>query len=71
MTEGKSSRERYDPRRQQMLSWSIKAGRERDDCTFAAQPDEITPVGAEIAAAGIQAFNPASVTNDSPIHGDR
>jgi hypothetical protein len=55
MAEGKSSRKRYHLGRQQMLSWSIKNGRERDDCTFASRPDEITPVGTEIAAAGIQA----------------
>ena len=71
MTESKSSRKRYDPWRQQMLSWSIKTGRERDDGAFASQPDEITAIRAEISTARIQAFNPASVTNNSPIHGDR
>jgi hypothetical protein len=71
MAEGKSSRKWYHLGRQQMLSWSIKNGRERDDCTFASRPDEITPVGTEIAAARIQVINPAGVTNNPPMRGDR
>ncbi|HLW86675.1 MAG TPA: hypothetical protein VKR60_15770, partial [Candidatus Sulfotelmatobacter sp.] len=54
MTEGKPSRKRHHAGRQQMLSWSIKTARERDDGAFASQADEITPIRAEISTARIQ-----------------
>ena len=71
MTESKSSRKRHNPGRQQMLYGSIKTRRQGDDCTFAAQADEIPAIRAKIATAGIKAFNPASVANNEPLRGDR
>jgi len=52
-----------------MLQGSIEAGRQGDDCAFAAQADEIPAIGAEIATAGIQAFKAASIANDAPMGG--
>ena len=61
----------YDSWRQQPLWGSIKTGRQGDDGACAAQPDEIPSIGAEVAAAGIQPFNRAAVTNDPPIRVER
>ena len=44
-----------------MLQGSIEAGRQGGDCALAAQADEIPAIGAENAAAGIQAFNAAGI----------
>src|SRR5579863_2355237 len=71
MTESKSSRKRYNAGRQQVLYSRIKAGRQSNDGTCAAQADEIAAIRAEIATAGIQTFNPASVANHQPLRGDR
>jgi hypothetical protein len=38
--------------------WQHQASRQRNDCTCAAQANEIPAIRAEIATAGIQAFNP-------------
>jgi hypothetical protein len=54
-----------------MLRGSIEADRQGDDCAFAAQADEIPAIGAEIATAGIQAFNATSIANDAPMRGNR
>jgi hypothetical protein len=48
-----------------MLYNGIKAGRQGDDCAFAARADEIPAIRAEIATTGIQAFNPAGTSVDS------
>src|SRR3984957_13182288 len=71
MTESKSSRKRYNAGRQEVLYRSIKPSRESNDCTCAARSNEIPPIRAENAPAGIQAFNPASVANNEPLRGDR
>jgi hypothetical protein len=42
-----------------MLQGSIEAARQGDAGALAAQADEIPAIGAEIATAGIQAFNAA------------
>src|ERR1700722_17301393 len=71
MTQSKSSRKRYNAGRQEVLYGSIKASRQSNDCTCAAQANEIPAIRAENAAAGIQAFNPASVANNEPLRRDR
>jgi len=53
-----------------MFQGSIEAGRQGDDCAFAAQANEIPAIGAEIAPAGIQAFNAAGIANDEPMRGN-
>src|SRR5580704_16483304 len=70
MTESKSSRKRYNAGRQEVLYRSIKAGRQSNDCTCAAQANKIPAIRAENATARIQAFNPASVANNEPLRGD-
>ena len=54
-----------------MLYGSIKASRQSNDCTCAAQANEIPAIRPEIATARIQAFNPASIANNEPLRGDR
>src|ERR1700719_1700412 len=71
MTESKSSRKRYNAGQQEVLYGSIKASRQSNDCTCAAQANEIPAIRAANATAGIQAFNPASVANNEPLRGDR
>src|ERR1700722_10675844 len=71
MTESKSSRKRYNAGRQEVLYRSIKPSRQSNDCTCAARANEIPPIRAENAPAGIQTFNPASVANNEPLRGDR
>src|ERR1700739_945647 len=71
MTESKSSRKRHNAGRQEVLYGSIKASRQSNDCTCAAQANEIPAIRAENATAGIQAFNRASVANNEPLRGDR
>jgi hypothetical protein len=54
-----------------MLYCTLKTSRQGDDGACAAQADEILAIRAEIATAGIQAFNPAGIPHNSPIRGDR
>src|SRR5580700_2316457 len=71
MTKSKSSRKRHNAGRQEVLHGGIKAGRQSNDCTCAAQANEVPSIRAENTTAGIQAFKPASVANNEPLRGDR
>jgi len=71
MTERKSAGKWHYPGREDILVGRAKPDRKGHDRTRAARADIITAVRPKIAAAGVQPFNRAAVTNDPPIRVER
>jgi len=71
MTERKSAGKWHYPGREDILAGRAKPDRKGHDRTRAARADIITAVRPKIAAAGVQPFNRAAVTNDPPIRVER